>query len=399
MRSLSLTRQLVIFLGLLILAAVFLVTASGYWLVHRELDQQAISRLNDAQRYTETFLLLEQARLDSTVALAAERPTLHQLIAVGDSAQLQAYLDAFRQNTMLDLLGVVDSSGRLIAGDQAEAGGLVLRSRHPIGDAGFVEGAVALDDALLARLSARTDVTYRFLPPDAAATSATPYRVNDGTPSYEITLDLRAVGVDAPAAVQIDLPLTGILASEQESLGVLLIAAALIAAATALIGGVFVRSRLRPLRQLTASARRMGAGDLETPIAVQSQALEVETLARTLERSRVQLLQNVEAVSAARQWSETLIQSIVEGIITCDADWRIVLFQRGRGADHRMGCARRRWVKPLDTVLPLARRRRALQRLSAARTAGGGRWSCSRHERQPDHAGGDARQDRSPKGR
>ncbi len=327
MRSWSLTRQLVIFLGLLTLAAVFLVTASGYWLVHRELDQQAISRLNDAERYTETFLQLEQARLDSTIALAAERPTLQQLVAAADLVALQTYLATFRQNTTLDLLAVTDPAGRLLAGDQADQAGLFLRARRAVADVGWVEGAVALDDRLLSRLAVRTDLTYRFLPADGSTIK--PARRLDGDLGYQLTFDLRAAGVDAPGMVQIDLPLSGILASEQELVALLLVAAALIAAGTALIGGVFVRSRLQPLRQLTTSARRMGAGDLETPISVEPLALEVETLARTLERSRVQLRENVEALLAARQWSETLIQSVVEGIITSDAQGRILFFSAG----------------------------------------------------------------------
>jgi signal transduction histidine kinase len=368
MRSLSLTRQLVILLGLLILAAVFLITASGYWLVHLELDQQAISRLNDAQRYTETFLQLEQTRLDSTVALAAERPTLQQLVAIGDSAELQAYLTTFRQNTLIDLLAVTDSSGRLLAGDQADEGGLFLRSRHAVADVGMVEGVVVLGDQLLTRLAARTDLTYHFLPADEA-TPETAQRVGGSNPSYQIRLDLRSIGVEAPGLIQIDLPLSGVLASEQESLALLLLAAGLIAAGTALIGGYFVRSRLQPLRQLTVSAQRMGAGDLDTPISLEPLALEVETLARTLEHTRVELRRSVEALLVARQWSEALIQSVVEGIITSNDQGLIVFFSAGAAeiTGWRVGAA---LGQPLDTVLELVDGKAAF---SQAIPVGGGR--------------------------
>ncbi len=138
----------------------------------------------------------------------------------------------------------------------------------------------------------------------------------------------------------------------KSSVALLLITAALVAAGTALIGGYFVRSRLQPLRQLTTSARLMGAGDLETPISVQPLALEVETLARTLERSRVQLRESVAALLAARQWSETLIQSVVEGIITSDDQGRILFFSAGAAeiTGWRVGAA---LGQPVDSVLPL----------------------------------------------
>jgi signal transduction histidine kinase len=65
----------------------------------------------------------------------------------------------------------------------------------------------------------------------------------------------------------------------------------LIAPVIALLGGLFVRSRVRPLWALTASARRMGAGDLDTPIHQPSSLLDVATLATILERARQRIVQ------------------------------------------------------------------------------------------------------------
>ncbi len=96
-----------------------------------------------------------------------------------------------------------------------------------------------------------------------------------------------------------------------------------------------------------------GSGDLQTPIDVETRSAEVSSLAQVLDKTRAQLLQNVEAVSEARQLSETLIQSVVEGIITCDADWRIVFFSAG--AARISGWTSEAAVgKALDEVLPLS---------------------------------------------
>jgi PAS domain S-box-containing protein len=109
---------------------------------------------------------------------------------------------------------------------------------------------------------------------------------------------------------------------------------------------------MRALMQLTASARSMGVGDLKTPITIQTKTLEFYTLAQVMDKTRVQLLENIEALSEAHQWSETLIQSVVEGFITCDSMWRILFFSAG--ATRITGWNTEEAVgKPLDVVLPL----------------------------------------------
>jgi len=121
----------------------------------------------------------------------------------------------------------------------------------------------------------------------------------------------------------------------------------------ALLVGWFIQTRLEVLHQLTDYARQMGQGDLQTPIAVQTNSAEVDRLARVLDTTRAQLLENVEALSEARQLSETLIQSVVEGIITCDADWQIVFFSAG-AARITGWTSESAAGKPLDVVLPLS---------------------------------------------
>jgi signal transduction histidine kinase len=64
----------------------------------------------------------------------------------------------------------------------------------------------------------------------------------------------------------------------------------LIAPVIALLGGLFVRYRVRPFWALTAAAKRMGAGDLDTPISAPSQLLDVATLATVLDRARLRIV-------------------------------------------------------------------------------------------------------------
>ena len=61
MKSLTLTRQLTIFIGTLVLVVAFVTSLLGYWFVRHELDQQARSRMMDAAGTITTALELEQA--------------------------------------------------------------------------------------------------------------------------------------------------------------------------------------------------------------------------------------------------------------------------------------------------------------------------------------------------
>ncbi|MCC6804411.1 MAG: PAS domain S-box protein, partial [Anaerolineae bacterium] len=109
--------------------------------------------------------------------------------------------------------------------------------------------------------------------------------------------------------------------------------------------------RQRDLVRLTASMKRLG-DDLQTPVTVETANPSVVALAQVLEETRCRLSQQVQALAEARQWSEMLIQSVTEGIITCDASWRVVAFSEGAaritGWDREAALG-----KPLDAVLPL----------------------------------------------
>ncbi len=99
------------------------------------------------------------------------------------------------------------------------------------------------------------------------------------------------------------------------------IALLLAALAGAILSAVMLRSL--QLETLHASIQRMGSSDLRTPIAGQSE------LAQSLEQMRLDLLRKLDTLTEEHQWSQALIQSVVEGIITCDTNWRVRFFSAG----------------------------------------------------------------------
>ena len=323
--SLTLTKQLTIFVGLLILATIGLIVGGGIWLVGRELDQRALDRLDDARQHAVLFLQLEQTRLESNVTLMANNPTLPPLLQSTDTQPLTTTLADWRSIAALDYLFVANPQGEILAGTAPTADTYRLEFTQPIGALGTLTGVIRLDDELALQMAASDETTYRFIGWDhSMPANLQPERIDD-PPRYRAIIPLaNAVSV----AVLIDAPRSDFSSLTLPVLGSIL-ALSLLAASTALASGLFARSRVRPIWQLTERARRMGAGDLETPITVRTKTLEAHTLARILEETRIRLQQNVKALSESRQWSESLIQSVVEGIITCDAEGTVIFFSAG----------------------------------------------------------------------
>src|SRR5690606_24053218 len=119
-----------------------------------------------------------------------------------------------------------------------------------------------------------------------------------------------------------------------------------------LCGGLYVRSRIRPLWKLTAAAREMGKGNLSTPIVNAAKTAEIYTLAEVLEQTRVRLQSSLRELSEAKAWSDALIQSVIEGIITLDANGVVVFFSEGAARITHIA-AEQAVGQPIDALLQL----------------------------------------------
>jgi signal transduction histidine kinase/HAMP domain-containing protein len=98
---------------------------------------------------------------------------------------------------------------------------------------------------------------------------------------------------------------------------------ALTVAALAIAASAAVGRRLgRPVRQLTASAARLGRGDLTTPIG-NAPGLELGALAATLEETRRQLLRLTAELRRRQAEGEAVLTGIAEGVFSVDRDRRI----------------------------------------------------------------------------
>lgn len=364
----------------------------GIWLVRSALDRQARAQAADVARVTDVLLRAEQDRLADLAQLVGQRPTLVDLLQHGSPDDLATYLGTLRSGADLDLIVALGADGaRTVAGAEAPAdlpvtgsaavawddatGTAVILAAAPIADgavsdpAGTVVVGRRLDGTFLQQLAAQTGAELSVLrggervassldalPAAAeamAAEDAEPVRVTlAGSPYYAGVMPLPAGDESSPFSVEVALPIAGLIAAQRRALGLLVATTAGVALAGGLLGVVLARSLTRPLERLTGAANAISRGDLTTPVPVPDEPEEVVLLATALEQSRASIQQTLEELSRASLWAETLIQSIVEGVVTFDTGGRITFFSNG--AERILGLSQAEVLgKSLETAFSL----------------------------------------------
>jgi len=358
--------RLVAVLVVLIILTTLSAGVPAYLLARRQLEQGAWERVDATRRATES---LYDAALGSAVdltALLGERPTLRRLIADGDTAALESYLVAFREQSDLDLIQVCSGQRAIVAIEEtsdlcavAPQAGVELVDGRPVmlarraipddeqaesGDA--VVAGIRLDGEFLLQLSANTGMEQSIIGPDDRAIITTlpagPTTV-ELLPNGHLLTVQEAGGGESPffAAqfplpghapdlyAEVALPVAGLRATERDALAILVAGSAAVAAAGAVAGAWFVGRLTAPLESLTHAAEQISGGDLTAPIPRVVAPPEMATLAAALERSQGTMLAALDERSQSRDWLNTLVQSVVEGVITFDTRGRITFMSQG----------------------------------------------------------------------
>jgi len=129
---------------------------------------------------------------------------------------------------------------------------------------------------------------------------------------------------------RVALPSTRVDAYVGRSITTILIALAVIAVAVIVAAWLTTRYMTRPVRELTAAARRLAAGEFEVPLA-QSAPDESGQLARAFNEMAVQLRSTVDELTEDRARLTAILDNMADGIITTDADGAITLANRAAG--------------------------------------------------------------------
>jgi len=375
LRSLSF-RFLLAFVAIIVITTL----AAGvpaYLLIRSELENQAWIRVSDGGRVTTALLKTEKTRLENLAALLVQRPTLKELALQRDTDALNQYLQAFQESVALDILVLSDESGQVLAKGaesypiveslslqgatfQALAGPrsqLALSVSKPIlvdvGQELYVTAGILLDDSYAKKLASETGFEHSFLVGEqrvsttlenaileVTAVDAIERATDSGVMEtallecqnshcYIALVPLSGVNDEVVGLSEVLLPVDDLLAAKQTALQVLIFSTLLVTIVISGLAGYFAKRLTAPLKDLTDAAVKIGQGDLNSPIPVPDSPSEIATLAKAFEKSRETTLLALDDLSRANAWFETLIQSVVEGIVTIDDQGKVTSFNQG----------------------------------------------------------------------
>jgi len=346
-------------------------------LINRQAASQAQLLLDQATLTTQAFLASEGSDLQNLALLISQRPTLIRLLDEQDFASLDGYLDTLRNSVDLDLI-LVCSNGQEVKGvgeniPAAELCQMDIQSGYAIlssNNEPYMFTTVELESPkqplyqvvagkraslILSNLQKETGLLYFLiwndrviLSSDAvletssvqvselqtkakqASASALGQRVfNLNTHQYilaNLVID-ESSNINLISALSVDDQLTS-----QQNLTRTLTLALFMIILIAFGLGVWQSQRLsRPIVDLANAAAKFRQGDLDAPVSIESSVLEISQLTNTLEDARIALQHSMEQLQAEKNWIENLLNSIVEGTLTLDAQNRITFASAGVG--------------------------------------------------------------------
>jgi PAS domain S-box-containing protein len=163
---------------------------------------------------------------------------------------------------------------------------------------------------------------------------------------------IRVVLENVLALAQVHLPAAALATLDRWALLVLVLGTATAAVTCYAVARMYARHFAQPLAQLTEAARNISRGNLATPIPIPSEPAEIAALAVAFDESRAETHHLLQSLRRANEWSETLLHSIVEGIVTVDVDGCITSFSDG--AERMTGWKAQEVLhRPINDVLPL----------------------------------------------
>lgn len=407
MRNLFDTRRLSTQLIVAFVSVVLLTAATvglpAIWLLQSQLDRQAWSQVEQGQRAAIALYGAQYRETLNLATLTAQRPTLQELVQAGDIPALTDYLHVLKSGAGLTRIVVCDPADQIIAStdDQipaslctdwktdnyqynAQIHQACLTAHQPIEIENEILGEVfvcnQLDTGFALQISEETGLEHTIWFVDSSV--ATSFEVgtsgldnsehvvvrHDGrtayhtfeverVPYYAAHLPLDEAGLSAEVALAV----TEIHDTRAELAGSLFASIVGVSFLVSALGVLLSRRISRPLVCLAQSAEALSHGDLQAPVDTSVKVSEVAQVARALERARNDLLQTLTTLQAERDWSEHLLASIVEGIVTLDGEGRITFFSHG--AARITGWARQEVLgQPCDAVFRLANSQQAFTR-------------------------------------
>jgi signal transduction histidine kinase len=176
---------------------------------------------------------------------------------------------------------------------------------------------VAIDKLAATRLQSDDDSRAEAL---RSGSLVTAHQAEQGL--YSAIYPLRSTGGDLVGFVEVTLPTTSVNIQLQQLTRLLLLLALVVAIFAALGSLAIGRWLVAPLTGLSIAAKRIGRGDLATPVPM-FQGAESGALASTLEEMRQRLLKLTADLQQQRAEAFAIVTGISEGIFSVDRERRI----------------------------------------------------------------------------
>lgn len=364
MRPLRLRHLLLGVIAVTIVAATWLGWVRAMSVLRENSDAQAQARVEAAALLARTSIERAGSELVATTRILAERPTLQRYVEAGDQAALTDFLDRFAATGDLFACAVV-RDGELWAPGGAFVGGELVRrtlSGPPAtwrllvgGESLLLAARVALVGAdglevlvfdALPRFAGlerdgedsqqlRAEVIDRARALDAFGDprSVVWGRALDDTTTHVERLREPASFVAATALLDGAGELTGVVSTAldfavvdapRQELGRRLLRDILI---LGVVGGLALwwigRRIAGSLETLTASAARIGEGDLDSPVPRAATTAEILALGRAMEEMRQRIHDLTAQLRRERTESEGVLRGMADGVFAVDRERRI----------------------------------------------------------------------------
>ena len=342
-------------------------------LISQQSSSHAQRLLDQAVVASRAFLEREESDLQSLALLISQRPTLTELLDEQDFSSLESYLETLREGANVDLI-LLCAGGNVVTGinaDQTELCRLDSQSGYHALSSGDVLYLYATADissggqrphqvligkqasSILADLQKETGLIYFLFSEDQAAYASDPSLSVSSTLAADLlqgsnsdpnrTLQQRSLLINdhryilsnqeiAPSS-QLRL-ISGLNVDDQiavqQSLSSSLIFGLFFILLIASGLGIWLSQRIsRPIVRLAHAAAEFRQGNLDAPILIQSPVWEIDQLTNTLEDGRIALQHSLQQLQAEKAWIEHLLNSIVEGMLTLDAENRVTFASAG----------------------------------------------------------------------
>ena len=365
----NLSTWLVLSLILLIVLATIGTGLPAILIIRDQLDRQARIVVDQGVTTTQTIYETKEEILANVAILIAQRPTLHRYINEGvGEAEFAAYMETIRTGADLDMVLFCDleNSPRIMVGavPQENICGIPVSQRyysesssssttawlvstHDILMDGSLLGQViiglTMDEAFVTSLHQKTSLEQMLVvsgvpvvtsqQDQAAPWMAAAWQAKtagqsqfsfDDHPYYFSSFTL-AAGIEnlvAFSAVESE-------AARRQLNQTIFTNLAIIILLGSAVGFLLARFIGKPLANLRDAAITLKKGDLATPVTVNTRLPEISLVASSLDDARVALRYNLQELNLQKEWSDALLESIVEGILTLDNRGRITFFSPG----------------------------------------------------------------------